>query len=112
MNAKQDALFDIMESESLLNIFIDKAQKAAIIIIGSPVGHWPKRREDTLTLWFGRGIERDSFKDFDGAADRAIKIMLTADKDHDWRFEGPYSKEFEKIWGKHQSTFLTKGDEK
>ena len=110
MTAQQEALFDLMESESVLNIFVDgpgfKASSAAIIIIGSPVGHLPKKKGDKLTLWFGRGIERDSFKNFKEAAERAVKILSTTRAEVTFRIEGRYSKKFAKILKEHHQSLV------
>jgi len=63
---QQELLFDLIESEADILYFFDrkdfKATKPAIIITSSPVGHFPKRKGDHYTLWFGAGIERFTFK--------------------------------------------------
>ena len=64
MPIQQEMLFDLMESEADVNIFFDrtddnvKAKNVALIIISSPIGHFPKKAGDKYTVWFGRGIER------------------------------------------------------
>ena len=82
MNTTQELLFDLMESESEANYYIERegkiAEKAAFIIIASPIGHFPKKRGDKFTLWFGRGIERWTFKKFKDAEAHAKFCMEKA----------------------------------
>jgi hypothetical protein len=102
MTIQQELLFDIMESESDVNIFVDrpdfKAKGAAFIIISSPVGHFPKRKGDKFTLWFGRGVERFTFKTFNDAVAKTFRIMKTASPklDINYRVEGRWTKRFNK----------------
>lgn len=102
MPIQQKLLFDLMESESDVNIFVDrpdfKAKGAGFIIISSSIGHFPKQRGDKYTLWFGRGIERFSFKTFKEAVAKVFQIMKTANPELEinYRFEGPKKKLFER----------------
>lgn len=95
MIMQQELLFDLMESESDVNIFVNRpnfyAKKAAFIIISSPIGHFPKRKGDKYTLWFGRGIERFSFKTFNEAVGKTFQLMKTASPDLSitYRVDGP-----------------------
>ena len=82
MTYKQELLFDLIESEAEVNIFLDredfKPDKAGIIITSSPIGHMPKQRGDKYTLWFGRGVTRETFKKRDPAYMRSIEIINSA----------------------------------
>jgi len=101
MLAKNKALFDIVESEADVRIYIDresfKAEGAGIIITSSPIGHRPKERGDKYTLWFGHGLHRETFKDFKGASLRALEILDTANLPVFPRVNGPQSKKFLKV---------------
>ena len=102
MTMQQELLFDLMESESDVNIFVDRpnfyAKKAAFIIISSPIGHFPKRKGDKYTLWFGRGIERFTFKTFKEAVAKVFQLMKTASPDLsiNYRVDGPRETSFNK----------------
>lgn len=103
---QQEMLFDLMESEADINIFLDresfKAEKAGLIIISSPVGHFPKRRGDHYTVWFGRGIERWTFKTFKEAVTKCLEILKKADPNirFNFRFAGKRVKQFNKMFAK------------
>ena len=75
---QRNLLFDLMESEADILYYIRDAEKPALIIISSPIGHFPKRRGDKYTLWFRRGIERWSFKTLKEAEEKALEILNTA----------------------------------
>jgi len=81
---QREILFDLMELEAdrLYFIHLDgkKASKAAIIIISSPVGHFPRRKGDRFTLWFGRGISRWTFRRLKDAEAKAEAILRTANR--------------------------------
>ena len=89
MSLQQELLFDIMESEADVLYFIGDAKQAALIVVSSPVGHFPKRRGDKYTLWFGRGIARWSFKTRKQAEEQAMKILETAVKERPVRIDYP-----------------------
>ena len=109
MIMQQELLFDLVESEASLNVFFDrdkegfKAKGAAIIITGSPIGHFPKKRGDRFTVWFGRGIERWTFKNFKEASLKVTEMLQKASKakvEVNFRFEGKEVKKFNKILAK------------
>ena len=75
---QKQLLFELMESEADVLYYIRDAEKPAIIIISSPVGHFPKKRGDRYTLWFGQGIERWSFQKLRDAEAKAEQILQTA----------------------------------
>jgi len=102
--SKEDLAFDLVESEALVNIFMDRegftAEKAGIIITDSPIGHKPIMPGDKVTLWFGRGIGRESFKNKIQAYERAIEIMSKAKTKIYPRIEGLDNKKFKRILNK------------
>ena len=110
MPIQQEMLFDLMESEADVNIFFDrtddnvKAKNAALIIISSPIGHFPKKAGDKYTVWFGRGIERWCFKKFKDAIGHVFSLLQKAsqNKEHrfSFRFEGKEKKRFEQEFAK------------
>ena len=106
MGIVAESLFDLIELEADVNIFLDredfKAEKAGLTIISSPVGHFPKRRGDHYTLWFGRGIERWTFRTFKEAVVKCFKILKTANSNirFNFRFGGKRVKQFNKIFAK------------
>ena len=106
MNMRAELLFDLVESEADVNIFLDregfKAEKAGLIITSSSVGHLPKKRGDHYTVWFGRGIERWTFKTFKEAIAKCLEILKKADPNiqFNFRFDGKRVKQFNKIFAK------------
>jgi len=108
MSMQEQFLFDLIESESLVNLFFDRenftAKGAGIIITGSVVGHFPKKRGDKVTLWFGRGVLRETFKNKKEAYQKAIEIIGKADPDLKLRIEGRDSKKFQKMLAKSQDS--------
>lgn len=102
--SKLDLAFDLIESEALVNIFLDRegftAEKAAIIITDSPLGHKPIMPGDKVTLWFGRELSKESFKTRRQAYDRAIQIISTARTKVYPRIEGLDTKKFNRILAK------------
>lgn len=97
----EKALFDLMESEADVLYYIRDAEKPAIIIISSPVGHLPIKAGDKFTLWFGNGIERFSFKNQKLAEAKAVEILKTAACDMFVRVEYPKKRgkdETKKLW--------------
>jgi len=108
---KEDLAFDLVESEALVNIFMDRegftAEKAGIIITDSPIGHKPIMPGDKVTLWFGRGIAKDSFKNREQAYKRAIEILSKAKTKINPRIEGLDAKKFNRILDKSS---LSKGE--
>lgn len=97
-------LFDLIESEADVNIFLDRegftAKAAGIIITSNALGHMPKRRGDKYTLWFGRGIERETFKKREEAYSRALEIIGKAKEPIKPRVEGKDAKGFTKYMEK------------
>ena len=109
MTLQHELLFDLVESEAEVNVFFDRtkesfrAKGAAIIITGSPIGHFPKRRGDKYTVWFGRGIERWTFKTFQRAVVKVAEMLQKASKAEvkiNFRFEGRNVKRFNRILAK------------
>lgn len=98
--AQVDAAFDVVEMEADLNVYLDRpgfrAEKAAVTIT-SGVGHLPVNKGDKFTLWFGRGIDRQSFRGFRAAAEKAIEIIGTANTPVTPRFDGRKAKAFTRI---------------
>ena len=92
MPIQQEMLFDLMQGESDANIFLDRdnfrAEKPAIIIISSLIGHFPKQKGDKYTLWFGYGIERFSFKTLKESVKKVMEILNTANTKIFPRIEG------------------------
>ena len=78
---QSELLFDLIESEADVNIFFDRpkeqftAKGAAIIITSSVIGHFPKRTGDKYTVWFGRGIERWTYKTFRDACAKVAEML-------------------------------------
>ena len=101
MSMQEQLLFDLIESESMVNVFFDRenftAISAGIIITGSAIGHFPKKRGDKITLWFGRGVIRETFKKKKEAYQKAIEIIGKADQDLKLRIEGRDAKKFQKL---------------
>jgi len=103
MALKEDLLFDLIESEAWLNVFFDrpkggiKAERAALILTGSPLGHFPKQKGDKLTLWFGPIIERWTFKTEKPAMIKIMEILDALPLTIEPRFEGPGVKRFQKV---------------
>lgn len=109
MPIQQEMLFDLMESEADVNIFFDRedgfrAKGAALIIISSAIGHFPKKAGDKYTVWFGRGIERWCFKKFKDTIGHVFSLLQKAsqNKEHSFsfRFEGKEKKRFEREFAK------------
>jgi len=102
--SKEDLAFDLVESEALVNIFMDRegftAEKAGIIITDSPIGHKPIMPGDKVTLWFGRGIGRESFKNKTQAYEKAIALLNKANPKIKPRIEGLDAKKFNRILSK------------
>jgi len=100
MPLQQELLFDLMEYSSDVNIFFDrydfKAKGAGLIITSDAVGHFPKKKGDKYTVWFGRGIERWSFKRFADAAAQCYAIMKQSKDIKYFRIEGKSKKQFER----------------
>lgn len=82
---REDLLWDLVESEAKVLYFLDRKdftpKGSAIIITSSPVGHFPKKKSDKYTLWFGHGIERKLFKTLKKAEEYADKILEGLSKD-------------------------------
>lgn len=78
---QQELLFDLIESEADVLYYIRDAEFPALVITQSPVGHFPRKRGDRYTLWFGRGIERWSFKTLKEAEAKAEEILNHYTKD-------------------------------
>lgn len=112
MLAKHKALFDLVESEADVRIYMDregfKAEGAGIVITSSPVGHRPKERGDKFTLWFGQGISRETFKNLKEASLRALEILDTANRPITPRVEGPRSRTFLKVLKKEGRSLSNK----
>jgi len=106
--SKEDLAFDLVESDALVNIFMDRegftAEKAAIIITDSPIGHKPIMPGDKVTLWFGRGIARESFKTRKQAYEKATEILSKAKTKIYPRIEGLDAKKFNHILNKSISS--------
>jgi len=104
---QEQLLFDLIESEADVNVFLDrddfKAEIAGIIITSSAVGHMPKARGDKYTLWFGRGVLRETFKDRKSACLRAIEIMGKVNVPMTPRIEGKDSKYFNKLLSQEET---------
>jgi hypothetical protein len=110
MNYQQELLFDLIETYADVNIFFDrqkdnfKAKGAAIIISSDAVGHFPKRRGDKYTVWFGRGIERWTFKTFKEATSKVSemlqKVSTIKEVEITFRIEGKNVKRFNKLFAK------------
>lgn len=104
----QELLFDLIESEANVNIFLDKenftAKGAGIIITSSSVGHFPKRRGDKYTVWFGSGVARFTFSKFNDACLKVIEILKSGDRPVPPRVEGRDSKKFLKIYNKEMQS--------
>lgn len=101
--SRSELLFDLIESEAQVNIFFDRkdftAKGAAIIVTSSPVGHFPKKKSDKYTLWFGRGIERETFSSRKQAYERTVEMLKKINAtDIVPRIEGRDAKAFQKIW--------------
>lgn len=97
----EKALFDLMGSEADVLYYIRDAEKPAIIVISSPVGHLPIKPGDRYTLWFGNGIERFSFKNQKLAEAKAVEILKTAAQDMFVRVKYPKKRgkaETKKLW--------------
>ena len=107
MTMQSELLFDLIESEADVNVFLDregfKAESAGIIVASNALGHMPKIRGDKYTLWFGRGIERETFKDRKTAYLRVIEIIGTATVPMKPRVEGKDSKYFKKLMEKNRN---------
>jgi hypothetical protein len=110
----EDIVFDLMESEAWLNVFFDfpefegaeahLAEAAAIIVTGSPVGHFPKRRGDKLTVWLGRGIERWSFRGEREAMEKVAEILESPKRRPiEYRFENPGARRFRAFLKRRES---------
>jgi len=101
MRTSKELLFDLIESEALVNIYLDRegftAKGAGIIITSSVLGHFPKRKGDKVTLWFGLGVMKESFKTKKAAYQRAIEILQTAERIITPRIEGSDAKKFKKL---------------
>jgi len=95
---KIELLFDLMQSEADVLYFIRNAEKPAIVIISSPVGHFPKRRGDRYTLWFGQGIERHCFKRLKEAQAKAEEILKRTKSEIYVREEWPRKKRKNKVY--------------
>ena len=108
MSMQEELLFDLIEYEALVNVFLDKegftAKGAAIIVTGSAVGHFPKKRGDHVTLWFGRGISRETFKDKKLAYQHALEILGKLTEPRTIRVEGRDAKKFQKLYNMTQDT--------
>jgi len=106
MMAKNDFLFDLIESEADVRIYIDRedfrAEKPGIIITSSTIGHRPKMRGDKYTLWFGQGISRDTFKKFKDACLKSQEILDTSNSQINLRVEGPLKNKFLKVLEKER----------
>jgi len=102
--SKLDLAFDLVEMDALVNIFLDRegftAEKAALIITDSPIGHKPIMPGDKVTLWFGRGLNKESFKNREQAYKRAIEILSKAKTKIHPRIEGLDTKKFNRILNK------------
>ena len=122
---QSELLFDLMESYADVNIFFDrnkegfKAKGAGLIITSNAVGHFPKRRGDKYTIWFGRGIERWTYKKFKDAVAKVAEILnqITLKKaiEIDIRIEGKEVKRFNRELAEllvSPSTPTEKGDSK
>lgn len=98
----QNLLFELIESEADLNLYIirdgSKAEIPAITITSSPVGHFPRKRGDRYTLWFGRGIERWTFKTFPEAVKQAKSILARTKAQIQILFDGPLKQRASKLW--------------
>lgn len=99
-------LFDLIESEAEVNVFLDRpkenfrAKGAAIIITSSTVGHFPKKRGDRYTIWFGRGIERWTYKTFKEATAKVVELLkriAEVKPEINFRFEGKDVKKFNRF---------------
>lgn len=104
MSLQSELMFDLIESYADVNVFFDrpkeefKAKGAGLIITSNAVGHFPKKASDRYTVWFGRGIERWTYKNFKGAVQKVAEIMnkvaLNKEVDINLRFEGKEIKRF------------------
>lgn len=104
MSFHQELLFDLIETYADVNVFFDrpddnfKAKGAAIIISSDAVGHFPKRRGDKYTVWFGRGMERWTFKTFKEAVFKVAVMLQKAstnkEMDITFRIEGKEVRRF------------------
>jgi len=119
MDMRSNLLFDLMESEADVNIFFDrpqdnfKAEGSALILTSSPVGHFPKRRGDHYTLWFGRGIERWTYKTFKEAVNKIAEILQKVSDGEvkiTFRFEGKNIKRFNRELAKIQCKDVCRGN--
>jgi len=108
MSMKSELLFDLIESEADVNVFLHRegftAEKAGIIITSSSIGHFPKMPGDKYTVWFGRGIKRFTFKKFNDACDKVLEILDTANQKIDPTITGRQSQKFKKKYESHKQT--------
>src|SRR4030042_4709405 len=102
MSLQEELLFDLIESEALVNVYLDDAKVAAIIVTGSPVGHFPKEKGHKVTLWFGRGVLRETFKTKKEAYEKAFEILDHATRVMKIEARGQDAKRFTKALDKHR----------
>lgn len=82
--SQAELLFELMETEALVNVYFDRpsdkfqAKHPAIIIISSPLGHLPKMPGHKVTLWFGSGILRESYKKISEAYEKGLDLTIRA----------------------------------
>lgn len=97
--SEQHYLWDLLESEAFVRVYIDregfKAKKPAIIVLG---GFWntPVKKGDKYTVWFGQ-MAKWSFRNWNDVSEKICEILKTATIPITPRVEGRISRDVKKI---------------